>query len=110
MRGVQPGKYRHRITIQRPHSAQTLSGETFETWVTVYQDVPAAIEPLSVREFISAQAVQSQVTVRIEIRYLPGLTADMRILHGDKVYNPEGWLADRVSGTQYLTAPCVEVL
>jgi hypothetical protein len=32
----------------------------------------------------------------------------MRLLHGSRIYNPQGWLADPVSGIEYLTAPCSE--
>lgn len=106
---LDPGKLRHRITIQKPITSQDLeTGVSTTNWVNVAQNVPAAIEPLSVREFVAAQAMQSQVTARIVIRYRPGLTAQMRILHGSRVYNPQGWLADADSGLEYLTAPCSE--
>lgn len=65
----------------------------------------AAIEPLSAREFIAASATQSQIDARIVIRYRAGLTPDMRIIHGAKIYNPHGFLADAESGLEYLTIP-----
>lgn len=70
--------------------------------------VYASIEPLSTRDFIAASAVQSEVTARIVIRYRPGITTDMRILHRDKVYAIEGVLTDKVSGLDYLTLPVSE--
>jgi SPP1 family predicted phage head-tail adaptor len=106
---LDPGKLRHRITIQKPVTQQNPeTGQSTTNWVNVVQDIAAAIEPLSVREFVAAQAMQSQVTARIVIRYRPGLTAQMRILHGSRIYNPAGWLADPDSGLEYLTAPCSE--
>lgn len=106
---LDPGELRHRITIQRPVTAQDLeTGATTTNWVAVATNIAAAIKPVSVREFVAAQAMQSQVTARIVIRYMPGLTAQMRILHGSRIYNPQGWLADDDSGIDYLTAPCSE--
>ena len=78
------------------------------TWATV-ATVWAAVEPLSAREFIAAQAVQSNVSVRITMRYRPGITSAMRLLHDGKVYNITGVLADKDSGREYLTLPCAEL-
>jgi SPP1 family predicted phage head-tail adaptor len=106
---LDPGKLRHRITIQKPINQQDpTTGQLTTNWVAVASNVAAAIEPVSVREFVAAQAMQSQISARIVIRYRPGLTAQMRILHGAKIYNPQGWLADPDSGLEYLTAPCSE--
>lgn len=106
---LKAGRLRHRITIQSPSSTQDPNtGEMLPTWVDVWTQVPAAIEPLSVRDLIAAQATQSKVTARITIRQREGLTADMRILHKGKIYNPAGWLPDPDSGLEYLTAPCSE--
>jgi len=80
------------------------------SWLQVAANVPAQIVPLSVREFIASQSVQSGITTRIVIRYRAGLDAAMRILHNGRIYNPQGWLADADSGIQYLTAPCSEGL
>ncbi|MEO8466248.1 MAG: phage head closure protein [Gammaproteobacteria bacterium] len=104
---LDPGRLRHRITIERPvHTQNSTTGEITTTWEAVVENEPAAVEPLSVREFIAAQSVQSAVTLRVVIRYRPGLTADMRVIHGDRVYDPQGWLPDPDSGIEYLTAPC----
>lgn len=106
-----PRKLRHRITIERKVNSQNAStGGVRESWAAFAENVPAAIEPLSVREFIQSQAMQSAVTARITIRYRAGLTPDMRIKHNEKIYNPQGWLADPDSGMKYLTAPCTEGL
>lgn len=45
---------------------------------------------------------------KIVTGYRPGVTADMRIVHRDRVYNITGVLADRDSGLEYLTLPCSE--
>ena len=102
------GRLRHRIDIQRQVNIQDSNGDLVIDWEDVATDVPAAIEPLSVREFIAAQSMQSEVSARVTIRYRSGLDASMRILHGTRIYNPHGWLADPDSGLEYLTAPCSE--
>lgn len=99
------GRLRHRIDIQQKVTEQDSTGDTVTTWQTLAASVPAAVEPLSVREFIAAQATQSQTVARVTIRYRPGLDATMRILHRGQVYNPQGWLADADSGLEYLTTP-----
>lgn len=105
--GVDAGRLRHRVTIERRVNVQdATTGAVTPTWVSVARDVPAAIEPLSVREFIAAAAVQSEVSVRIVIRYRTGIDATMRVRQGKTVYAVEGVLADAGSGRDYLTLAC----
>jgi len=102
---LKAGNLRHRIALQRKQQTQNpQTGAMVTTWVT-----EAAVEPLSAREFIAAQAVQSDVSVRITVRYRPGITSAMRLLHDGKVYGITGVLADKDSGREYLTLPCAEL-
>ena len=104
---ISAGQLRHRVDIEERMATQdAATGETIYTWTPLYKSVPASIEPLSVREFITAQAGQSEISARITIRYRAGLTAAMRIVHNGRIYNPQGWLPDKDSGMEYLTAPC----
>ena len=106
---LKAGNLRHRIALQRKQQTQNpQTGALLTTWVTE-ATVWAAVEPLSAREFVAAQAVQSNVSVRITVRYRPGITAAMRILHDGKVYGITGVLADKNSGREYLTLPCEEL-
>lgn len=110
---LDPGKLRHRITIQTPHVVQDVAGRSSTRWSNVATNVPAEIVPASVREFIASQQMQSQITARIVIRYRDGLTAQMRIIgetrpYVGRIFNPAGWLNDPESGMEYLTAPCSE--
>lgn len=100
---MQAGKLRHRVRLQAPGRTQDPdTGEMRDGWTTV-KTVWASVEPLSVREFISAQAAQSEVSARIVIRYREGVDATMRVLHRGKVYNIQGVLPDDESGREYLT-------
>lgn len=101
------GGLRHRVDIQTRTDVQdATTGEVVPTWANLYASVPAKIEPLSVNAFIQSQSEQSGIVARITIRYRSGLTGNMRILHNGVVYNPAGFLPDKESGQEYLTAPC----
>lgn len=84
------------------------TGQLVVSWVNVWSNVPAAVEPLSVREFIAAKGVQSEVSVRVVIRHREGLNASMRIVHKGRILNPAGFLADPTYGVEFLTIPCSE--
>lgn len=105
---IASSKLRHKVALQRRVRAQDpVTGEITYEWQTV-ANVWASVEPLSAREFISAQAVQSKVSARIVIRHRSDVDASMRIMHRGKLYNIEGVLSDPVSGLEYLTLPCSE--
>ena len=102
------GRLRHRVIIERQsHSQDATTGEVTTSWVEV-ASVWAAIEPLSAREFIQSQAVQSKVTARIVIRYRSGIDSSMRINHNGRYYNIHGVLPDKDSGRDYITMPVSE--
>lgn len=102
----------HLVDIQRKVQTQNpQTGAIAESWVDLYTDIFAAIEPLSVRGYLQSRADQSDVSVRIEIDCLPGLDATMRLVgrcncHKNRIYNPVGILEDAVTGQEYLTLPC----
>jgi SPP1 family predicted phage head-tail adaptor len=106
---IEAGALRHRVTFQdRIETQDATTGGLTTVWRDLFTDVPAAVEPLSAREFISAQALQSKVIARITVRYRAGLSAAQRIVHGSKIYNPEGIIPDKDSGLEYVTIPCSE--
>jgi len=112
------GRLRHRVLIEQYVLAvdsngdaiqDTNTGETTGSWQEL-ATVWAAIEPLSAREFLAAQAMQSKIEAKIVIRHRMGLNAAMRLVHmingaRGPVYNPAGFLADKDSGLEYLTIP-----
>jgi SPP1 family predicted phage head-tail adaptor len=77
---MRAGQLRHRITLQRAVDAQDDYGEPSSIWEDVVS-IAAAIEPISGREFFSAQQVQADVTTRITIRWRNGIEPVMRIVH-----------------------------
>lgn len=102
---MQSGKLRHRIDFQSAALVQNPeTGEMVPGWSTVWEKVPASVEPLSTRAFFAAQAAQSEATTRIVIRYRTGVLPTMRILYRGTVHEIKGKpLADSQSGKEYLT-------
>lgn len=79
------GKLRHRVTFQRLVDGQDAYGQPVQTWTDVVT-VWAAVEPIRGREYFAAAQVSSEVTTRIRVRYQPGMTPDMRVRFGARVY------------------------
>lgn len=105
---MQAGKLRHRIIIETPDkSRDPQTGAVINGWKTL-TTVWASVEPLSVREFISAKSEQGELTARIMIRYRDDVTRKCRIKFRGKIYNIAGILPDPISGREYLTLPCSE--
>ena len=98
-------RLRHRITIEAMTVFRDEIGGVQQVWTPLHASVPADIVPLSGREFVAAQATQSQVTTRITIRYLPGITPAMRLRHGTDAYNIEAVLPDPTL-RRHLTLMC----
>jgi SPP1 family predicted phage head-tail adaptor len=116
---LEAGALRHRVRIEEyvellDSNGETIQDETTGEVVREWQEVAtvwAAIEPVSAREFVQSQAMQSQISARTVMRYRDGLHAAMRLVHlrtgrPDVIYNPHAFLADKDSGLEYLTIPC----
>lgn len=83
---INAGKYRHVIVIEKLDKNKNKYGEPTNKWIEFLQ-VRAAIYPISGREFFLAEKVNSEVTHKINIRYIKGLTPDMRIKFGDRLFS-----------------------
>jgi len=105
---MQAGKLKHYVDLQEhvAHQDPQFGDITF-TWET-RASVWAEVAPLSGREFIAAAVLQSEIQVRITIRYRADITNEWRILFRDKIYNIQAVLPDPWSGLDYLTLPCSE--
>lgn len=74
------GKLRYKVMLQKPTTTKSGGGSITDNYVDWIQ-VSAAIEPLTPREYFAAQAVNSDITVRIRVRFRPGLDARLRVKH-----------------------------
>lgn len=82
---MKTGDLRHRITIQENQTVKDAEGITEDNWVDT-ATVWAAIKPLHGRELLAAQAVQSETTGRIEMRYRPGIKPSQRAVFGGRIF------------------------
>lgn len=112
---MKAGALRHRVRVERlqPGDQDPVTGDVEEAWAPVYADVPAELAPLSAREFLAAQAIQSQVTARIRLRALPNIDAACRFVglsapYAGRIFNIAGQLEDKLSGQQFVTYPVSE--
>jgi SPP1 family predicted phage head-tail adaptor len=80
------GRYRHRITIERPISGQDDYGAPIEGWEPI-GTFAASIEPLTGREYIAAFAVQSEISTRLRLRYVAGILPSYRATYRGITYD-----------------------
>ncbi|MGB9845892.1 MAG: phage head closure protein, partial [Desulfotomaculales bacterium] len=80
------GQLRHRVIIQRPTETKDQYKRPAIGWAD-FATVWAAVEPLSGREFLLAQNTNTELTIRVRIRYLRGVTPGMRVKYGDRVFD-----------------------
>ncbi len=94
------------VTIESRSSSQDAAGQPVLTWSEVAQ-VWASIQNLSGVATLKthADADMSITRTSIRIRWLAGLTAGMRVVHGSNVYDIKSVLYDMV-GRQYVDLVC----
>jgi SPP1 family predicted phage head-tail adaptor len=82
---INPGEYRHIILFQKKTKIQNEFREVIDDWVDVLK-TRAGIYPISGKEFFSAETVNSEVSHKVNMRYMPGITPEMRIKFGDRQF------------------------
>ena len=83
---MKSGRLRHRIAIQQRQQT-VVDGDRSWNWVTLHADVPADFVSGPGREFLAAEAIRAETVGRFVLRYLPGITADMRVLWDGLVWS-----------------------
>lgn len=84
------GTLRRRILIQIRQVTQDTYGQQVTNWIDLLTSVPADIQALSGRELIAAQAVNSEVTHQIVIRYHPLMADPIKVAAMRAIYVNEG--------------------
>jgi len=74
---IDPGKLRERVTVQIASGSTNALGETVMAW-SDSTAVWASVDGVSSREALAAGQQASTITHRVRLRYLPGLTPQMR--------------------------------
>jgi SPP1 family predicted phage head-tail adaptor len=74
---IDPGKLRERVTVQIASGTTNALGETVLSW-SDSSAVWASVDGVRASEALAAGQQESSVTHRVRLRYLPGLTQQMR--------------------------------
>lgn len=80
------GKLRKIVDIQQPTRAADGTGEMMPTWSTFVAGLYAEIEPLSGAEKIQAQAINASTNMMVRVRYIAGITPQMRVSYGTRTF------------------------
>lgn len=83
---MKAGQLDQRVTVERFSRTEDELGQPIESWAPLFT-CWAAVEPLTGREYIAAQAAVSEVTARIRMRFRPWMTAQDRVIHNGTTYN-----------------------
>lgn len=104
---MQAGRLNRRVTLQAPGTAQDELGQPISGWTDI-ATLWADIRMKSGLEAIKAGAPVSTVQASIRIRYRPGITAGMRVVHNLVPYNILAVMPD-VSGREFIDLACEQV-
>lgn len=80
---MRAGRLNQRVTLERLSEKEDAYGATVKEWETV-GTFWAAVEPLTGREIIAADAVTALSDIRVIMRFQRGITAADRLMHKGK--------------------------
>ena len=83
---MRAGRLRHRLKLQSRTETRDAYGGVVTTWTTE-KIISGALEPLTGQEFFNAQQTQSEVAVRVVIRYDSAIQDTWRIKNDSKIYS-----------------------
>lgn len=110
---MQSGKLPHRITIEHQTEGEQdqVTGYVPIIWAE-FAKVWGKLEPLSTKDQLQAQAINSTMTARCKIRYSSKaiqVNSTMRVMFRDKYWKIDGDpIADNESGLEWLTLNLAE--
>jgi len=90
---MNPGQFRHKITLMKLVTTQDEIGNTIEEWQPV-RTCWAAIKTVNGREYFAAASVQAERTYRFIIRYTPGINETMKIDYQGRLFDIQSVLND----------------
>ena len=99
---MQAQRYRQRIDIQQQIETQdSETGDITVAWQTLHANLPAEVLLGPGKQFVAANAKQSEVTARINLYWFAGLTQKMRIVWEGKVFDLDEIAADPSNRREY---------
>lgn len=78
--------YRNKIDFLHIIKGYDDYGEPTDKWDDFKTEIWASKDPLLGKEFFTALTTDNKVEVKFNMRFVPGITAEMRIKHGEEVY------------------------
>ncbi len=79
------GKLRHRVKIQ----AYTAGRDSFGSEEPVWTDVAtvwASVTPVSGKEYFASAQVNTEISTKITMRYISGITPKMRVVFDARIF------------------------
>ena len=85
---MRAGSLDKKVVIEKYSEGSDDFGEVTNTWES-FASTYVSIVPLRGREHFSSKGVKSEVSHKIELRYMDGIDSSMRIVYGSRVFNIE---------------------
>lgn len=102
------GDYKNKITFIERTEGQDDYGELIDIWKS-FKTTWASKEPILGKEFYASLTTDNKVEVKFNMRYLKGVTSEMRIQHGSNIYEIIGPPVDVKSTHKELLCYCRQV-
>lgn len=83
---MRAGTLRHVFVIEQPSNVKGAMGGSSQTWST-FATVRGGLDFSASKQVVAAQQINSEIIGIATIRYIPGVTGDMRINHGGTYYD-----------------------
>jgi len=77
---MKAGDLRERITVLAYRETKNSMGEMVPVYDTTFAEVWASVQGVTAREFLLAGQQQTEISHRVRMRFLTGLTQRMRIV------------------------------
>jgi SPP1 family predicted phage head-tail adaptor len=77
---MKAGDLRERITVLDYRETKNAMGEMVPVYDTTFAEVWASVQGVTAREFLLAGQQQTEISHRVRMRFLTGLTQRMRIV------------------------------
>lgn len=77
---MEPGRFRHRLTLQNFTTVKSPSGQPQKEWFDLATKIPAECKAISSREIMSSGAEKAEATIRVWMRYRSDVTASSRLV------------------------------
>ena len=90
---MNPGLFRHKITLMKLVTTQDEIGNMIEEWQPI-RTCWTAIKTVKGQEYFSAASVRAEKTYRFIIRYTPNINETMKIDYNNRLFDIQSVLND----------------